>query len=70
LDIEEAFSNIKNEITSTPILISLDFQRDFIMYSFSTKSVVASMPTQRNVKDEELPISFMSNTLHGYELRY
>jgi hypothetical protein len=31
---------------------------------------VASVLTQRNAKGEELPISFMSKTLHDYELRY
>jgi hypothetical protein len=56
-DTQEAFSNIKKEITTTLVLISPYFQRDFIMYSFATKSVVASVLTQRNVKGEELPIS-------------
>jgi hypothetical protein len=69
-DTQEAFNNIKKEITTTLVLISLDFQRDFIMYSFSTESVVASVLTQRNAKGEELPIKFMSKTLHDYELRY
>jgi hypothetical protein len=33
---QEAFNNIKGEITTTPVLISPDFQRDFIIYSFAT----------------------------------
>jgi len=40
------------------------------MYSFSIESVVAPVLTERNVKGGELPISFMSNTFHDYELRY
>jgi hypothetical protein len=55
---QEAFSNIKREITTTLVLISPDFQRDFIMYSFATKTFVASVITQRNAKGEELPIIF------------
>jgi len=70
LNTQEAFSNIKKEITITSVLINLDFQRDFIIYSFATKSVVASFLTQINVKGEELPILFMIKTLHDYELRY
>jgi hypothetical protein len=31
---------------------------------------MAYVLTQRNSKGEELPISFMSKTLHDYELRY
>jgi hypothetical protein len=51
-------------------LIRTYFQRDFIIYSFATKTVVASVLTQRNAKGEEFPISFMSKTLHDYELIY
>jgi hypothetical protein len=69
-DTQEVFNNIKGEITTTPFLISLDFQRDFIIYSFATETIVASILTQKNTKGEELPISFMSKTLHDYELRY
>jgi hypothetical protein len=52
------------------VLTSPYFQRDFIIYSFATEMVVASIFTQRNTMDEELPISFMSKTLHDYELRF
>jgi hypothetical protein len=69
-DTKEYFSNIKKEITTFPVLISPDFQRDFIIYSFATKIVVQSILTQRNAKGEELPIILMRKTLHDYELRY
>jgi hypothetical protein len=69
-DTQNAFNNIKRAITIAPVLISPDFKRDFIIYSFATESVVASVLTQRNAKGEELPISFMSKTLHDYELKY
>jgi hypothetical protein len=62
--------NIKREITTDTVLISPYFQRDFIIYSFSTEMMVASILTQRNTKGGELSISFMSKTLHDYELRY
>jgi hypothetical protein len=42
MDTQEAFNNIKGEITTSLVLISPDFQRDFIIYSFSTETVVAS----------------------------
>jgi hypothetical protein len=51
-DNQEYFNNIKREITMTPILISPYFQRNFIIYSFATEIVVASIPTQRNTKGE------------------
>jgi hypothetical protein len=67
---QEAFNKIKGAITTTPILISPDFQKDFIIYSFSTEVVVASILTQKNNKGEDLPISFMRKNLHNYKLRY
>jgi hypothetical protein len=70
VDTQEDFNNIKVEIIVAPVLISQDVQMDFIIYSFSTEIVVASVLTQNNMKGEELPISFMRKTLHQYELRY
>ena len=70
MDTHESFNNIKKEITTTLVLIIPYFQRDFIIYSFTTKTIVASILTQRNGKGEEFPISFMRKTLHDYELRY
>jgi hypothetical protein len=64
------FKNIKGAITIALFLISPNFQRDFIIYSFATDTVVVSVLTHKNIKGEELPISFMGKTLHDYELRY
>jgi hypothetical protein len=50
MDTQEAFNDIKGENTIAPVLISLEFQRYFIIYSFSTKTVVASILTQKNIK--------------------
>jgi hypothetical protein len=69
-DTKEAFNNIKRVITTALVLISPDFQRDFIIYSFSIETVVASILTQRNTKGDKLSISFMRKKLHEYELRY
>jgi hypothetical protein len=67
---QEVFNNIKGTITTSLVLISLNFQRDFIVYSFSTETFVASVLTRNNIKGEEFPISFMRKTLHDYKLRY
>jgi hypothetical protein len=40
------------------------------LYSFASEETIAPILSQKNEKDEELPISFMSNTLHDYELNY
>jgi hypothetical protein len=64
------FNNIKQAITTMPMLISPYFKRDFILHYVSTEGVMASVLTQRNSKGEELPISFMSKTLRDYEIKY
>jgi hypothetical protein len=40
------------------------------LYCFSSDETIASILTQKNQKQEELPIAFMSKTLHDYELNY
>jgi hypothetical protein len=51
-------------------LISPDFNKDFIIYSFALDETIASILMQRNNKGEELLIRFMRKTLHDYELKY
>jgi hypothetical protein len=70
MDTQEAFNNIKKEITIARVLINPYFKKEFIIYSFSTETVVAFILTQRNTKGEEFLIIFMRKTLRDYELRY
>ena len=70
LEAQRAFENIKVAIVSSLVLVSPDFDKHFILYSFSSKDTITTMLTQKNQKGEELPISFMRNELHDYEMRY
>jgi hypothetical protein len=69
-DIQKDFTEIKHAITTSPVLVSPDFDKEFILYSFTSEETIASILTQKNEKVEELPIAFMSKTLHDYELNY
>jgi hypothetical protein len=53
------FSEIKHAITTAHVLVSPDFDKDFILYSFSSEETITSILTQKNEKGEELPIAFM-----------
>eukprot|EP01018_Ginkgo_biloba_P033329 Gb_18650 [translate_table: standard] len=64
-----AFRDIKDAITQAPVLVSLNFDRDFYIYSFSSDHTVAAVLTQRKESGEH-PISFMSTQLKGVELKY
>jgi hypothetical protein len=66
----QAFNNIKKAITDAPSLMSPDFSQDFTLYTFSSDHSYAVVLTQKNVENNEVPISFMSSTFKGVELNY
>jgi hypothetical protein len=70
IEIQAAFTKIKHAINTAPVLVSPNFDKDFILYMFASEETIASILTQRNSKGEELPINFMNKTLHDYELNY
>jgi len=46
--IQKEFTKIKLSITTTSVLVSLDFEKEFILYSFSSDEIVALILTQKN----------------------
>ena len=65
-----AFNYIKVEISHAPSLRSPDFEKDFILYTFSSDNSLATMLTQKGELGYDYPISFMSIGLQGAELNY
>lgn len=53
-----------------PALRSLDFDKDFILYTFASDTSYAIVLTQNNDVGDEFPISFMNSNLQGDELKY
>ena len=49
---------------------SLDFENDFILYTFASDNSLAAVLTQKEELEDEYPISFMSTGLQGVELNY
>ena len=45
-------------------LMSPDFDKDFILYTFSTYFPYVVVLTQKHAEDTEIPISFMSSRIH------
>jgi hypothetical protein len=66
----ESFVQIKNELTEAPVLISPDYSKDFLVFSFSSFDTVAAVLLQKNEEGREQPISFFSNALRDAEIRY
>jgi hypothetical protein len=64
------FEDIKNSISQAPILISLDFSRDYIIFSFTSQDTIAGILMQKDVDDYEHPVAFMRKFLRESELNY
>src|SRR5713226_4145338 len=60
---KSAFSKIKTMVAHAPSLKSLDFDKDFIMYTFASDDSLAVVLNQKEDGWDEFPISFMSTGL-------
>jgi hypothetical protein len=66
----QAFDSIKKVIVEAPSLMSPDFLRDFTLYTFASNRSYATVLTQKNVENNEVPIAFMSLVFKGVDLNY
>jgi len=64
------FENIKVEITQALTLMHPNFNRDFILYMFSSYVSFVVVLKQKDQDGNEYPIAFMSFGLQGVELDY
>ena len=70
LEAKQSFEAIKQELTKTPVLISPDFNKDFIIFSFASKHTIAAVLLQKNNQGYEQPITFFSKSLTDAPLKY
>jgi hypothetical protein len=66
----EAFDQIKKALTETPVLISLDYSKNFLIFSFTSIDTVVVVLLQKNDAGLEQPISFFSRALRDTEIGY
>ena len=66
----KAFDKIKEAIVEAPTLQSLNFDNEFILYTFASDHLIVVVLTQKNEEGEELTVSFMSTSIQGVELKY
>ena len=67
---KNSFENIKIALTEAPVLVSLDFSKEFLTFSFASKDTLAVVLLQKNSNGLEQPIAFFSKTLRDSELKY
>jgi ribonuclease HI len=69
-DPRKYFVQIKKVLTEAPVLISPDYSKGFLIFSFASCDTVAAVLLQKNDQGQEQPISFYSKALRDVELRY
>jgi hypothetical protein len=67
---KKAFNEIKNAISQSPMLRSLNFNKDFSLYTFASNQSLATILNQKDDENNEAPMLFMSTKLQGDELNY
>jgi hypothetical protein len=65
-----SFDQIKKALNEAPVLISPNYSKDFLIFSFASCDTVATVLLQKNVEGLEQPISFFSQALRDAEVKY
>ena len=53
MEAKKAFKNIKQAISEAPVLVSLDFEKYFIVFSYASEHTVAAVLLHKNERGEE-----------------
>ena len=69
-DVKTTFKDIKKALTEAPVLASLDFNKDFLIFSYASDHIVARVLLQNNDQNVEQPIAFFNKVLRDGELEY
>ena len=64
------FSAIKSAFTKAPVLISTDFEKYFLIFSYASKETIVVGLLQKNKQSLEHPISFFIHALRDAKLNY
>jgi hypothetical protein len=67
---KSSFERIKQALIEAHILISPDFSKDFLIFSFASEETIVVVLLQKNEEGYEQPISFFSKALRDAELKY
>ena len=67
---KEYFIQIKRALTEAPVLISPDYSKEFLIFSFASFDTIETILLQRNDEGREQPNAFFSKALRDAEIRY
>ena len=67
---EQAFQDIKKELSGEPVLISTDPEKLFILYTDASGIGIGAVLCQTGEDGQDQPVAFYSRRLKGAETRY
>ena len=70
LDARTSFGDIKQALTEAPVLVSLDFSKDFLIFSYASDHTVVGVLLQKNGQNVEWLIAFFRKVLRDGEIKY
>jgi hypothetical protein len=70
VEAKASFEPVKKAIGEVPVLASLDYTKEFLIFSFTSEHMVAAVLVERNHEGFEQPITFFRKSLRDAELRY
>ena len=70
LEAEKSFHDVKFSLSTAPILISLDYTSDFIIFSFTSEHTLVGVLMQKKDQKNEQPIAIFSRTIRDAALSY
>ena len=70
MEAKKNFKDIKQAISEAPVLVSLDFEKYFLVFSYASEHTVAIVLLQKNDRGEKQPLAFFSKILRDEELKY
>jgi hypothetical protein len=60
---KSSFQRIKKDLVEAPVLVSPDYSKEFLIFSFSSEETIVAVLLQKNEEGNEQPISFFSKVL-------
>ena len=69
VEAKQSFEEIKNALTQAPMLISSDFSKEFLVFTFASENTAAGVLLQKGQQGTKQPISFFSRTLANSDLK-
>jgi hypothetical protein len=69
-DVENDFVKIKKAISSAPVLVKLNFEKDFVIYTNATEEAIFAILLQNDDQNNEKHVAYMSQILSDDEIKY